>query len=148
MDNTFPKIFEFYEFIWNVYNSNSIDGFVFYLATLLSGICECPSNIKQRGKERKLRGRISVTHILCLCGPRDHSIWVLSFSGNDPIKYFALERNIAPDQKWKKKGFIFAYPKWYHFEIHNNFVFWFMWQVKADTSQYDVYIFTQETSTS
>lgn len=47
----------------------------------------------------------------------------------------------------KKKCFIFAYPKWY-FEIHNNFVFWFMWQVKADTSQYDVYIFTQETSTS
>ena len=66
MDNTFTKIFEFYEFIGNIYNSNSIDGFVFYLATLLSGICEYPNDIKLRGKERKLRERISVTHILCL----------------------------------------------------------------------------------
>lgn len=56
--------------LYETYNSNSTGGFVFYLATLLSGIYECPNNIKLRGKER---GRISIAHILCLYGPRDLS---------------------------------------------------------------------------
>ena len=53
-----------------------LDDFVFYLATLLSGICEYPNDIKLRGKERELRGRISVTHpyFMSVYGPRDHSI--------------------------------------------------------------------------
>lgn len=50
-----------------VYNSSLIGGFVFYLITLLSGICECPNDVKQKVRGGKLSEEKSRLPMFYVC---------------------------------------------------------------------------------